>query len=314
MSNGFRIVFFGSPDFAVPALRALSAGRHRVILVVTQPDRPSGRGRKPTPPPVKKAALELNLEIFQPENVNGDESFEKLAALSPDLFVTAAFGQLFSERLLKVPSKGPINIHASLLPKYRGPAPIHRAIVDGETETGATTMYMVKKLDAGDILLRSKTPIGPEDTAETLHDRLAGIGAELLTKTLDELEAGRLSPVAQDHSKATYAPMLSKNEGRIDWSLSSERIERFVRGMCPWPGAFTFWGGKRLKIFKAAPAAGEPGASPGLVLKGFENELRVATGDGGALGILEIQGASGKRMKIRDFLLGNRIPPGAILS
>ncbi len=314
MNEKFRTMFFGSPDFAVPSLKALAESGREVAAVVTQPDRPKGRGRKPSSPPVKVAAEELNLDVLQPEKINKEEFYRKTAEIAPDVLVVVAFGQIFSDRLLSIPPHGGVNVHASLLPKYRGAAPIHRAILDGETETGVTTMYMAKKLDAGDILLASSTPIGPEDTSGTLHDRLADIGAKLLVETLDKLEQGQVVPLPQDHSRATFAPKLEKDDGRIDWSRSPEEIERFVRGMTPWPGAFTFMEDKRIKIFKAAPAAGVKSASPGLVLQGFENELRVATGEGGALSIIELQGASGKRLHIRDFLLGNEIPPGAVLT
>ncbi len=314
MNKKFRTMFFGSPDFAVPTLKALVESGREVAAVVTQPDRPKGRGRKPSPPPVKVAAEELNIDVVQPEKINTEDFYRKTAEISPDVLVVVAFGQIFSEKLLSIPPRGAINVHASLLPKYRGAAPIHRAIIGGETETGVTAMYMAKKLDAGDILLASRARIGPEDTSGTLHDRLAELGAKLLVETLDMLEQGRVVPQPQDHSRATFAPKLEKDDGRIDWHRSPEEIERFVRGMTPWPGAFTFLEDKRIKIFKAVPAAGVKSASPGLVLQGFENELRVATGEGGALSIIELQGASGKRLHIRDFLLGNDIPPGAVLT
>ena len=314
MSENLRIVFFGSPDFAVPALKALVDGGHEVAAVVTQPDRPKGRGRKTTPPPVKSAALELGLEVFQPANIKTEDFFDAMSKISPDLFVVVAFGQLLPQRLLDVPEKGAINIHGSLLPKYRGPAPIQWAIINGETETGVTTMYMEKKLDAGDMLLWRATPIYPDDTAGSLHDRLSQIGAELLAETLDRLEKGNLNATAQDPSQATYAPMLEKNDGRIDWEKPAQDIERFIRGMSPWPGAFTFLDKKRLKIFKAQPAAGEKDVAPGTILKGFENELRVAAGDGSALSVVELQGASGKRMNIENFLRGNAVAAGAVLS
>ncbi len=314
MREKLRIVFFGSPDFAVPALKALVDGGHEVAAVVTQPDRPKGRGRKTTPPPVKSAALELELEVFQPASIKTEDFFDAMSKISPDLFVVVAFGQLLPQRLLDVPEKGAINIHGSLLPKYRGPAPIQWAIINGETETGVTTMYMEKKLDAGDMLLWRATPIYPDDTAGSLHDRLSQIGAELLAETLGRLEKGDLNPTAQDPSQATYAPMLEKNDGRIDWNKSAEHIERFIRGMSPWPGAFTFLDKKRLKIFKAQPAAGKKDAAPGTVLEGFENELRVAAGVGGALSIVELQGASGKRMNVENFLRGNAVAAGAVLS
>ncbi len=313
MNKGFRIIFFGTPDFAVPTLSALVHSRHRLLTVVTQPDRPKGRGQKLMHTPVKKAAMEAGLEVFQPESVNTASFYDKMAEIHPDLFVVVAFGQLFSEKLLKIPSKGTINVHASLLPKYRGPAPIHWAMIKGEKETGVTTMLMAKKMDAGDMLLSAKTPIKKSDTAGTLHDRLANIGAELLVETLEKFESGKVTPRPQDHTQATYAPMLKKEDGHIDWSQPPEKIEYFIRAMSPWPGAFTYFQNRRLKIFKAIPASGEKNAKPGTVLKSFENELRIATGQDGAVAILEIQGASGKRMKIEDFLRGNTVPPESTL-
>jgi methionyl-tRNA formyltransferase len=314
MNKELQIVFFGTPDFAVPTLKKLFYGRHKVAMVVTQPDRPKGRGQKILPTPVKKAAMELGLTVYQPKTVNTSDFYEKVAETAPDFFVVAAFGQIFSERLLKIPKKGAINVHASLLPKYRGAAPIQWALIKGEKETGVTTMLMEKKMDAGDILLSSSTPIESIDNAGTLHDRLADMGATILLDTLDKLEKNEIHPTPQDHSQATYAPMLKKEDSHIDWKQSPEIIETFIRAMAPRPGAFTFHKNRRLKIFRALPVPGEKNAIPGTVLKGFENEVRVASGQDGALSILEIQGGSGKRMKINDFLRGNSILPGSTLS
>ncbi len=314
MIENLRIVFFGTPDFAVPTLRKLSDGPHEIALVVTQPDRPKGRGQKLLSTPVKKAALELGLDVYQPPSVNKSHFYEKLLEISPDYFVVAAFGQIFSENLLKIPHKGPINVHASLLPKYRGAAPIQWAIINGEKETGVTTMLMGKKMDAGDILLSCRTSIEPSDNSGTLHDRLANMGADLLMETLAKLENNQIRPIAQDHSQATYAPMLKKEDSHIDWTQPPDKIQNLIRAMAPSPGAFTFFENRRLKIFKATPVPGEKNVVPGTVLKGFERELRVASGQGGALSILEIQGGSGRRMTIDDFLRGNPIPPGSILS
>lgn len=314
MSNGFRIIFFGTPDFAVPALKELAGSRHRVVAVVTQPDKPRGRGQRLLPTPVKKAAMDLDMDVFQPESVNRTSFYDKMIKMAPDFFAVVAFGQIFSEKLLKIPSKGAINVHASLLPKYRGAAPIQWAMINGEKETGVTTMFMGKKMDAGDILLFLKTTIKPSDTAGTLHDRLADLGAKLLTETLEKLETRKIYPIAQDHTQATYAPMLKKEDSHIDWNQPAEKIELLVRALSPWPGAFTFYGNRRLKIFKTMPVSGEKNAIPGTVLNAFENELRIASAHGGALSILEIQGASGRKMKIEEFLRGNTIPPGIILS
>lgn len=303
----------GTPDFAVPTLEALHQSEHDVRLVITQPDRPKGRGRKMLAPPVKETALRLGYEVFQPESVKTDAAFEKLSALEPDVFVVVAYGHILPERLLAVPRLGPINIHASLLPKYRGAAPIQWAIINSEKETGVTTMFMDKGMDTGDILLSARTAIRSDETSQTLHDRLAIIGADLLLKTLKGLENNDIQPVTQKHEDATYAPLLKKRDGHIDWNRSPEALDAFIRGMNPWPGAFTFMDGNRLKIYKARPIDTRTDQPAGTVLAGFSDELRVAAG-GGALAVLEIQGASGKRLAITDFLRGFQIPPGTLLT
>ena len=303
----------GTPDFAVPSLRALYENGHHIDLVVTRPDRPKGRGRKISPPPVKIEAFDLALECIQPKSVKTREFELLLEAVHPDFIIVVAFGHIITEKLLTVPSRGTINIHASLLPKYRGPAPINWAIINGEKETGVTTMMMDKELDTGDILLSAREPIMQNDTAATLHDRLAVRGADLLIETLEAFSAENLQPVAQDHRLATYAPLLKKKDGQIDWTKPAEVIETFVRGMTPWPGAFTFHEKNRLKLFKTAVSTRSIEAHPGTVLKSFPGDLEIATGKG-ALSILEVQGPSGKRLAIRDFLRGYRILPGAILN
>ena len=318
MKQPFNVIFMGTPDFAVPCLNALNEYGCKVSLVVTQPDKPKGRGRKLAPPPVKTAAQGFGYPVAQPVSVKTDEFYEQMVEMTPDLLVVVAFGHVLPKRVLDIPVLGAVNVHASLLPKYRGPAPIHRAIINGETETGVTTMLMDKGLDTGEILLAKKCPVEPDDTAESLHDRLAVLGAEVLKKTLKGFEDQSLRPTSQNHAEATYAPLLSKKDGRIDWSRSSQEIERFIRGMSPWPGAFTDFNERRLKIFNAEiqPAVAiTPSSSeaPGTVINGFTGELRVRTGDG-ALSILEIQGASGKRLTIGDFLRGCPIPPGTVFS
>ena len=301
----------GTPDFAVPSLTALNREGCRIALVVTQPDRPKGRGRKRIPPPVKTAAEAFGCEVIQPESIRTDWVSECVERVEPDLFVVVAFGQVLPKYLLSIPSKGAINLHASVLPKYRGPAPIQRAILNMEKETGVTTMLLDEGLDTGDILLTQTIDIKPEDTGGTLHDRLADIGAELLIRTLRGLEKNELAPIPQDHSKATYAPLLKKSDGKIEWMLPAERIEAFVRGMNPWPGAFTFLQDKRLKLFKAGVVKTESHKPPGTVIRGFPDELRIATGEG-LLSILELQGESGKRLSIKEFLRGCEIPVGSV--
>ncbi|UCF94092.1 MAG: methionyl-tRNA formyltransferase [Desulfobacterales bacterium] len=302
----------GTPDFAVPSLKALHASDHRVVLVVTQPDRPRGRGRQVFPPPLKTTALSLGYDVIQPDSLRSEALAADLTGLRPDIIVVIAFGHILPDEILSLPRLGAINVHASLLPKYRGPAPIPWAIINGERETGVTTILMDAGLDTGAILLTSKTEISSEDTAASLHDRLALLSARLLIETLAALEANDIQPEAQDHSQATYAPLLTKRDGQIDWGKPAFVLERFVRGMSPWPGAYTFHGVKRLKIFKTKPLALETPAPPGTVIKGFADELRVATGQG-TLSILEIQGASGNRLLIKDFLRGYKIPPGTRL-
>ena len=312
MSPSATIVFMGTPHFAVPSLRALHAAGFTVRLVVTQPDRPSGRGQKSAPPPVKQAALELGYAIDQTPKVREDAFIGRLKDIAPDFLVVVAFGQTLSQRLLDVPRYGPINVHASLLPRYRGPAPIQWAILRGEKETGITTMRMDRGVDTGDILLSARTPIHPHDTSATLHDRLAHLGAELLLETLDGLQRREIIPRAQNHPLATHAPMLKKSDGRIDWRLPAETIDRLVRAMIPWPGAYCFWETQRLKIFRTSVIAEAHQVEPGTVLPGFADELRVAAGQG-QLSILEIQGASGKRLSIKAFLRGHPIAPGTHL-
>jgi methionyl-tRNA formyltransferase len=309
----FTIIFMGTPDFAVPSLDLLSQEDYEIALVVTQPDRPKGRGRKLVPPAVKVKALALNIEVSQPSTLKSDKFADQIKSLQPDFFVVIAFGQILSEKVLQLPKFGAINIHASLLPKYRGPAPIQWAIINGESYTGVTTMFMDKGMDTGNILLTKKEPILPEDTAATLQDRMAKAGAELLIKTLKYFVANKIKSRPQDHSKATYAPLLKKQDGHINWQRPAEKLESFIRGMTPWPGAFTFHNEKRLKIIKAAPILEGVSEAAGTILKTFPDELRVATGKG-ALSILEIQGPSGKRLGIAEFLRGYRLPAGTILT
>jgi methionyl-tRNA formyltransferase len=313
MKSGLKIIFMGTPDFAVPALKALHKNKNDVALVITQPDRPKGRGRKITPPPVKTAALQLGYAVVQPASIRTREIEDLLLTQKPDITVVVAFGHMLPQKILAVPKLATINVHASLLPKYRGPAPIHWAIINREEETGVTTMLMDEGMDTGDILLSATIKITPDDTAGSLHDCLALMGADLLVRTLKTIEKEGLQPVSQDHARATYAPLLKKEDGRIDWKQPAESLDPFIRGMTPWPGAFTFHKDRHLKIFKARPVPMEVNAPPGTIIKGFSGELRVATGKG-VLSIHEVQGASGKRLLIKDFLRGCEILPGTVLS
>ena len=303
----------GTPPFSVPALYALHENGYEIALVVTQPDRPRGRGRKVVPTAVKAAALTLGHPVIQPSAIKTEEFSNQISALKPDFLVVIAYGRILPENVLAIPRVGTINVHASLLPKLRGPAPIQWAIINGETETGVCSMQMEKEMDTGDILLSAKEPIQPNDTAGDLHDRLSPKGAELLIETLKAYADKKIQPTPQDHSLATYAPMLAKEDGLINWNKSAVSLEAFIRGVTPWPGAYTFLGDKRLKIFQSSPIAITSAEPAGTVLKGFPDEMRVATADG-VLSIREIQGASGKRLTIKDFLRGFRIRPGAVLS
>ena len=309
MKKSFNIVFMGTPEYAVPTLQTLHKSRHRISLVVTQPDRPKGRGRKIVPPPVKETAVDFGLEVVQPHSVKTAEFINLLTDHSPDFIVVVAYGHILPQTILNIPALGPVNVHASILPKYRGPAPIQWAIINGEKQTGITTIMMDKGMDTGDILLTATEPIHPDDTAATLYDRLAVLGGKVLIETLNRFAEGDIHPTSQDHSQATLAPFLKKSDGRISWSKSAGDIVNFIRGMTPWPGAFTYHHGKRLKIFKAETIDDTTHAPPGTVVKGFTDELRIATGNG-LLSILEIQGKSGKRLSITDFLRGYHLSPG----
>jgi len=309
----YKLVFMGTPDFAVPALQAVHAAGHDILLVVTQPDRPKGRGRKVEPPPVKKASEKLGLTVTQPDNLRSEAAKQLLQAADADFFIVVAFGHLLRESVLKMPKRGCINVHASLLPRYRGPAPIQWAVINGDTETGVTTMLMDKGLDTGDMLMTAREPIGPSDTAGSLHDRLAQRGADLLVQTLKALADGTIRGTPQVHSAATYAPLLKKTDGLIDWKKPAAKLEPFIRGMSPWPGAFTFWKNTRLKIYRSEIEASADNALPGTVLNSRPDRLTVSTGDG-ALSILEIQSASGSRLPVSEFLRGFRIAPGELFA
>ncbi|MFI8711257.1 methionyl-tRNA formyltransferase [Brevibacillus brevis] len=299
-----RILFMGTPDFAVSSLTAVLEAGYNVIGVVTQPDRPVGRKQVLTPPPVKEAALRHGLLVLQPEKIKAEEALEEVLALKPDLIITAAYGQILPKRLLDAPKYGCINVHASLLPKYRGGAPIHKSIVEGEAETGVTIMYMVEALDAGDMLSKVVVPIEERDTVGTLHDKLAAAGSELLIATVPPLLAGELVAEQQDHSAATFAPNIKRTDEKIDWSRSAEQIYNQVRGLNPWPVAFTTCEGKIWKLWwvEKMPASGE-GKEPGTIIACEEDGIVVACGSG-AVKITELQPEGKKRMSALDFLRG----------
>lgn len=322
-----RIVFMGTPDFAVPALKALAeSDRHRVTLVVTQPDRPKGRSGKPAPSDVKKCALEYNIPVFQPEKIREKEAADRLYEEKADIFVVAAFGQILPKEILEMPRYGCVNIHGSLLPKYRGAAPIQWAVLNGERQAGNTIMQMNEGLDTGDILTQESVLLEERETAGSLYEKLSQMGGSLLLKTLDLLERGAVIPVPQDDAKSCYAKMLRKEMGQIDWNKSAEAIGRLVRGMNPWPSAYTHWNGKLLKIWMAAPvsekdsealegtaaAKNTPDVRPGTVVTAAKDRLWIQTGNG-LLALEDLQLEGKKRMLAAAFLMGCRMQPGDVL-
>lgn len=294
-----KLVYLGTPQFAVPTLERMVEAGHEVVAVFTQPDRPKGRGQKDAMPPVKEAALRLGLPIHQPERVRRPEVVEQLRELGPEVMVVVGYGQIIPQAILDIPPKGIVNVHASLLPKYRGAAPIQWAIARGETRTGVTTMKIDAGLDTGDMLLKWDTEIGPEETAVELGERLAAAGAELLVRTLAEL--GSIIAQKQDEAQATYAPILKKEDGDIDWTMFSKDILNRIRGFVPWPGCYTLWWGQRLRIWKARPL--DLPAPPQGWLKRTKSRLFVGTGNGG-IEILEVQLEGKKRMEAAAFLNG----------
>ncbi|WP_417018259.1 methionyl-tRNA formyltransferase [Anaerotignum sp.] len=307
-----RVIFMGTPDFAVPSLEALLT-QHEVVLVVTQPDKPKGRGKKMVPTPVKACALEHGIPVLQPEKVKEPEFVEQLRSYEPDLIAVTAFGQILSEPILEMPKYGCINVHGSLLPKYRGAAPMQWSIIDGEKVTGITTMYMAKGLDSGDMLLKAEVEITDEDTFATIHDKMAVTGANLLLDTLDQLEAGTLERIPQDHDAATYAPMITKETGHIDWSKNRQDIINLIRGLNPVPAAYTIYEEEVLKIFGAALSdvqadSAANGEIVAVVKKGFV----VKCGDGCLL-ITEVQARGGKRMMTDAYLRGHAMKEGILL-
>ncbi len=309
-----KIVFMGTPEFAVPSLKALVGAGHEICGVFTQPDKPKNRGMKLQEPPVKEYALSIGLPVFQPAKVRDGEALGILQALNPDLIAVAAYGKILPVDILALPRLGCVNVHSSLLPKYRGAAPINWAILNGEDETGVTIMYMAEGMDTGDILTQAKTPIGLNENAAQLFVRLADIGAGLLVETVAALEAGKVSPVPQDSARASYAPMLSKEQSPLDWTRSARQLHDHVRGLYPWPSALMVLDGIRCKVLQTALAGESGGKTPGTVLQADKKGLRVACGDGQALDILELQPNGKKAMSSPAFLLGHPISLGTILT
>ena len=305
-----RIVFMGTPEFAVPSLRALIENGYEVVGVITQPDRPAGRGHKLTPCPVKQLAVEKGVPVYQFERVRHAEGVACIRELAPDMMVTAAFGQILPKEILDIPQYGTVNVHASLLPQYRGSAPINWCILNGETVAGVTTMLTDVGMDTGDMLLKKETPIGEMETAGELTARLSELGAALLIETLKGYPHGDVKPVPQNEAEASYQPMLSKDMGRIDWNQSAERIACQVRGLNPWPCAYTENENGRIKLYLARPCPAEAAAEPGtVVVSGAKEGLKIACGEGW-LEILEMQAPNAKRMAAKAYLQGKRIETG----
>lgn len=325
MRNDMRAIFMGTPDFSVPVLTAMKEAGHDMLAAVTQPDKPKGRGKEMQMTPVKAKALELGIPVLQPKRVRDPEFLEQLRELKPDVMVVVAFGQILTKEVLEVPKYGCINVHASLLPMYRGAAPIQYVILNGEKETGVTTMFMDEGLDTGDMLLKTVVPITADETGGTLHDKLSAAGAELLIRTLEQMEAGTLQRIPQT-GETCYVGTLKKSMGEMDWSRPAEELERQVRGLNPWPSAYTFLNGKTLKIWKAevlhteavsSQEAEEPEAladrkSCGSVIVISRDSIQVQTGDG-ILAIRELQLEGKKRMTADAFLRGYPVEAGTIL-
>jgi methionyl-tRNA formyltransferase len=306
-----RIAFFGTPAFAVPTLSALLSSAHHVVGVVTQPDKPRGRGQKVSDAPVKALAVERGLRVLQPERLTRDAFEAAFAQLGAELGVVAAYGKILPEWLLAQPAHGMINVHASLLPKYRGAAPVHRAVINGDPETGVTIMRVVKALDAGPMMARVVRPIGLNESSDVVERDLAAMGAELLVTVVDDLAAGRAHETPQDESQATYAHRLTKDEGRLDFALPALTLHNRIRGLRPWPTAYTFLRGTRLVIHQArlsdAPAAGR---EPGTCLAAGSDGLTIACGDGRAIDVLQLQPEGRRSMSARDYLAGHGVLAG----
>jgi methionyl-tRNA formyltransferase len=310
VANALTIVFMGTPAFALPCLKALLRAGHRVAAAVTQPDARSGRGLSARPSPVKLAAIESGCEVLEPASVRDASFTRRLEAIAPDLIAVVAYGKILPRSVLDVPPMGCVNVHASLLPRYRGAAPVNRAIINGDEETGVCTMLMDEGMDTGPVLLSEGLRIGDDETAAELAARLSVLGAGLLVKTVTLMSTGAITPVAQDESLASYAPMLRKEDGRIDWGKGSREVKNLVRGLNPWPGAHTGWEGRVLKIHRGEAAECQAnGAVPGAVLAAEGGVIRVMCGSG-AFEITELQPEGKRRMSAAEFLMGYRLKEG----
>ena len=307
-----KVVFMGTPDFSVPTLEKIIEAGHEVIGVVTQPDKAKGRGKKVVYSPVKEKALEHNLPVYQPRRAREPEFIEQMQALNPDIMIVVAFGQILPKAILDIPKYGCVNVHASLLPKYRGAAPIQWAVINGDAVSGVTTMQMDVGLDTGDMLLKAEVPLAEDETGGSLFDKLSTLGGELLIETMEKIEAGDIHPEKQDDSQAgEYARTLDKALGNVDFSMSAAAIERLIRGLNPWPSAYTFYNGKTMKLWKAEVVSGTD-AKPGEIISVDKQSFTVQTGEGG-LRILELQLEGKKRMDAGSFLRGCALNVGEML-
>ena len=307
-----KVIFMGTPDFAVPCLEALIRDNYEVVAVFTQPDKPKGRGKKLMMPPVKELAVAEGIPVYQPSTLKSPESFELIEKLSPDIIIVVAYGHILPKSILDLPPFGCINVHASLLPKYRGAAPINWAIINGEDKTGITTMYMDVGLDTGDMILAEELIIGEDETAQELHDRMSQLGSELLIKTLGFIETGNVVRIQQVHEDSSYAPMMTKELGRIDWSNAASEIKNLIRGTFPWPTAYTTYKGETMKIFKCRIKITNEAHESGRIIQITKDELYIGTGKG-IIVIQELQFSGGKRLTVKDFLVGNQLEEGVIL-
>lgn len=308
-----RVVYFGTPEFAVPSLRALIDSAHQVVAVVSQPDRPRGRGQQLMPTATKTVALEQGLPILQPDRIRTDEFLGAVTDLAPDIGVVAAYGKLLPEALLTIPRLGLINVHASLLPRWRGAAPVHRAVIAGDQETGVTIMRVVKELDAGPTFAAVARPIGPDETSPDVERSLAQLGAALLVEILDRIATGQAVETPQDESRVTYAPKLLKEEGAIEWTLPAARIHNLVRGLQPWPLVSGRIGGGRVLLHRTAVTEEQTSAPAGSIVRAAGDDLAIAAGDGRVLRLLILQPEGRRLMTAREFLAGRKVSPGSIL-
>jgi len=314
-----KIIFMGTADFGVQVLEKLADSKEKKLMVVTQPDRPQGRGRKILPTPIKKVGFDKGLEVFQPENINDEESLKRLKGFNPDIILVVAYGQILSSHVLNIPKIGCMNIHGSLLPKYRGAAPINRAIINSEKETGITFMFMNEKIDAGDIIFQEKIDIFPDETCEELYYRLSALSAESLPKLLEKIKSGKIDRIPQDIKLVTFARKMNKEEGKIDWSDKGEKVYNLIRGTIPYPGAFTYYNGRKLKITLVRfledyqDKADTDFPKSGRVVKIEKDAIFISTGDKGIIKILRLIPAGSKELTAEQFVNGYKIKAGDVL-